>query len=999
MQRRLLLSAYLFICTGCLAQLTGSGGQYPFVHYTPKDGLVNSRVRKAYQDSKGRMYFLTFGGLSVYDGARFKNYTMQNGLLTDLVNDVLEVGEDSLLVAVNGCGLNVLVHGQMKKLTLAGNVCPIINQFLKSNDGYIYATTDDGLYKLSSEGLQKIAVVIPPQKKAAVYLGVIVEYKDFFVFTTNDLRHYQGLFLYNKKTNTLTDFLPGLFIYSLKKDYTGVIWVGTDKTIAILDTLAIDKGKLELRKPYSYGANPKPFETGQINFNRDNELLIASGIKGITRYHKDGTRLYIASPEFSTTVVQNFFIDREGVIWICHDGNGVYKLSNTQLQSAVSYSYERRAGITMIRADSPDTCWVLTKNNQLLLRTSFGDKKFVIKSPVSAYTLFYNNNYLYAASAKQLFIAPMSAGSEKIIRFRQILSLPDTTLFGGRFVSDPYGNTILFEYRNICVFQNDKLLFRYPISSYDLIEGMYIARNNKLWLVSRGTGLHIFSLHPENPSRYLQKEHHFIKEFEGASPRWITVDKDERLWVGTRYHGLMAFEYKKNQLRKLYHFQTHTGLTDNFVTSLACDGNNNIIVGTQTGLDRLIKVQEGYRTENVTKSNNVFAYINYVWTDAGNNAFAWTNSGAVFRVEPAQTTIRAAEPQLLIEEIKVNGKVVPAVNSSLRLHHLQRNITFSVTAPSFIDEKQIKYSYLLTGGGNIKWSDTTAAADINLLNLSPGNYRLQVKAFFPSTGYSSKETAFSFTILPPWWKTWWFRIGIGIAGIGALISSIRFYYGRKLEKQKVILEKQQVVEKERTRIATDMHDDLGAGLSKIRFLSETVQRNISEEAHQPTLQNIASSSVELVDKFNEIIWAMNEKNNSLEDLLYYMRNYTAKYCEENNLVYSISIPGQIPSLIISGEMRRHIFLTVKESLHNVVKHAGAKNVQLRVELDTYITISIQDDGKGFAVAEMKNAGNGLRNMEQRMKNVNGKLVIVRGDSFSEKKAGTLVKIVVPFPAD
>src|SRR5882757_3376417 len=109
MQKKFLLLACFFICVNCLAQ------QYPFVHYTPKDGLVNSRVRKAYQDSKGRMYFITFGGLSVYDGARFKNYTRQNGLLFDLVNDVLEVGDDSLLIAVNTGGLNVLVHSEMKK--------------------------------------------------------------------------------------------------------------------------------------------------------------------------------------------------------------------------------------------------------------------------------------------------------------------------------------------------------------------------------------------------------------------------------------------------------------------------------------------------------------------------------------------------------------------------------------------------------------------------------------------------------------------------------------------------------------------------------------------------------------------------------------------------------------------------------------------------------------------------------------------------------------------
>src|SRR5689334_12712404 len=138
MQKKVFLIACFFLCVNCLAQ------QYPFVHYTPKDGLVNSRVRKAYQDSKGRMYFITYGGLSVYDGARFRNYTTQNGLKTLLVNDVLEVGDDSLLVAPNDCGLNALVRGQMKTIRITGKYCPITNYFLKSEDGNIYCTADDG---------------------------------------------------------------------------------------------------------------------------------------------------------------------------------------------------------------------------------------------------------------------------------------------------------------------------------------------------------------------------------------------------------------------------------------------------------------------------------------------------------------------------------------------------------------------------------------------------------------------------------------------------------------------------------------------------------------------------------------------------------------------------------------------------------------------------------------------------------------------------------------
>src|SRR5437868_14755192 len=107
MRKKFFTFAYFFICIDCFAQ------QYPFVHYTPKDGLINSRVRKTYQDSKGRMYFLTFGGLSVYDGARFKNYTRKDGLSTDLINDILEITPDSFLIATNASPINALVRGNI----------------------------------------------------------------------------------------------------------------------------------------------------------------------------------------------------------------------------------------------------------------------------------------------------------------------------------------------------------------------------------------------------------------------------------------------------------------------------------------------------------------------------------------------------------------------------------------------------------------------------------------------------------------------------------------------------------------------------------------------------------------------------------------------------------------------------------------------------------------------------------------------------------------------
>ena len=174
--RRYILFAFVFFCQSLIAQ------EYPFIQYTPKDGLVNSRVRKVYQDSKGRLYFLTFGELSVYDGARFKNYTKQTGLVVDMVNDILEIGNDSILVATNINRLNILVGGQMKLFSTTDNFCPVVNQFLKSEDGNTYVTADQGLYILRRNKFEKLDFPMRVHENWAPFLGAMTEWKD--------LRHY-----------------------------------------------------------------------------------------------------------------------------------------------------------------------------------------------------------------------------------------------------------------------------------------------------------------------------------------------------------------------------------------------------------------------------------------------------------------------------------------------------------------------------------------------------------------------------------------------------------------------------------------------------------------------------------------------------------------------------------------------------------------------------------------------------------------------------------------
>lgn len=207
-----------------------------------------------------------------------------------------------------------------------------------------------------------------------------------------------------------------------------------------------------------------------------------------------------------------------------------------------------------------------------------------------------------------------------------------------------------------------------------------------------------------------------------------------------------------------------------------------------------------------------------------------------------------------------------------------------------------------------------------------------------------------------------------------------------IKMQKIILEKQTALENERTRIAADMHDDLGSGLTKINYLSQMALAN--NENHD-NLNKIHKTSSELVENMSEIIWAMKEENNSLEDLITYIKMYTADYLETNELECKISIPDIFNSIVVKGNIRRNIFLSVKEALHNIVKHAHAKKVEIIIILDENFEIVIQDDGIGFEEHLIKPGhGNGINNMKKRIKSINGITKI----NFDK---GTKIEFIIP----
>lgn len=243
---------------------------------------------------------------------------------------------------------------------------------------------------------------------------------------------------------------------------------------------------------------------------------------------------------------------------------------------------------------------------------------------------------------------------------------------------------------------------------------------------------------------------------------------------------------------------------------------------------------------------------------------------------------------------------------------------------------------------------------------------------------------------------WVFSIGLIALLLIVLLLIRNFRQKQRLATQTLLavkreeeLQRIKAIEKERTRIATDMHDDLGAGLSRIKFLSETI--GIKKQKEQPFEEDvirIREYSHEMINKMGEIVWALNEKNDSLNDLLSFTRVYAIEYLTQNGIGCQVLMSPTIDDRFLSGEFRRNIFLSVKELLHNVVKHAAAKNVTIKFELTNRLHIWLEDDGCGFDPGNIRPFSNGINNVHKRMKEING--------SFQMKSnEGTQVHLSIP----
>jgi len=214
---------------------------------------------------------------------------------------------------------------------------------------------------------------------------------------------------------------------------------------------------------------------------------------------------------------------------------------------------------------------------------------------------------------------------------------------------------------------------------------------------------------------------------------------------------------------------------------------------------------------------------------------------------------------------------------------------------------------------------------------------------------------------------------------------------QQYEKEIAVYKAQQ---EERQRISADMHDELGSGMTAIRLMSAIARSKMKENTPEE-IEKISRSADDVLNNMNAIIWSMNNSNDSLDNLVAYIRLWSVEYFENTPITSKVSTPDQIPARELTGEKRRNIFLCVKETLNNVLKHSGASEVDIEIQADDKLLIRISDNGKGIDKENLRQFGNGLKNIARRMESIEGTFSIGRKDSLIENRNGTITTLTLP----
>ncbi len=997
---------------------------YNFKHLNVQNGLTQNIVYHFLQDSRGYMWVGTHNGLSLYDGIKVINFVHDDQNSKSIARNFISgIAEDSSgqVWASNENGIerynrsdNSFSHFGVDKPDGRKNYtyCQLLG-FASANELWFLETEERTINFLDTKTGKTTFISGLDATNAQFYKA---SGQTIHIWSSYDKGTIHQVYKNKKLIKEQAYFsgkgeginAPGLVISHVFQQNDSVVWLSANEGLVKLNPLNNEY------RVYNKWRNQDVNEIRYVTFSPSGQLWVATGGTGIYAFDVATTQFIYnfrnnkldAFSICSDNIVSLYF-DRVGNIWCGSYGNGS---SYAHTENLFFENHLSKADVQSWKSNSNNISWLdLDPNNDLwcILSEASGfwkfDKEFRLKmhkmpllenrAPFDGYLkkfLFDNNNNIWCGTNKGLYKYSIATNIMRPVHYeflsdevqgsrwiKGMIWLNDSSMvfstYAGLYhVTNLSGNPVikpinflqpgayigfetLFQDKNSLIYIksiNDSLYVLKPIDNgkdYVLFKSLHLMPDVNSYFSEKGDSIIYIAT---NFGLYRINNNNFHLARETCDDKLLLRDirsvfkKDNKLWIfGEK--GLYVFDEKSRQGRT---YTVEDGLPSNeFSFSSLVFKADQCVVGTANGL------------------------VSF---------FPGRLQGTVYPPGAQLTGIYIND---ILHAATPNSNEMKKINLSFR----QNTFSFDFSTIAFQHISDCSFEYKLDGYDD-DWIEGGAAHYTRYSKIPPGGYTFNIRVIDPLGKVSPFTKTLEIQIAKAYWQTNLFRacVLLVIAAIGWLL--LRWYFTFKIRKQKREFERQQLIEKERTRIATDMHDDLGAGLSRIRFLSQSIlNKKLGDETVSAELKKITSFSDEMSEKMGEIVWALNERNDTLADLVAYTRSYAMEYLANHNIECEANTPMHLPGTFITGEMRRDIFLSVKECLHNIVKHAGATKVCFSVELKEMMKIVVHDNGKGIDWNDQRAFSNGIQNIKKRMKEINGEVVFLNDH-------GTKVTLTIPF---
>jgi two-component sensor histidine kinase len=434
------------------------------------------------------------------------------------------------------------------------------------------------------------------------------------------------------------------------------------------------------------------------------------------------------------------------------------------------------------------------------------------------------------------------------------------------------------------------------------------------------------------------------------------------LYIGTINNGLFVFNGVS-----IKQISVKQGLLSSTIFKLKPVNNHLWIIGS--GPLQLLDLRSLQFINHYDLPSRKDAQVTDV-EEIGSTAYLTTLTGLLSY--PLNKSIRKQPPLNYLLGVKINNTNISKDNIDI-LPYSQNNLSLRIGVPSFNYANDIYIKYYLSNGADSTWQVTEPGERlINFPSLAPGEYTFKAIAIDPKADLNGQVVTYKFNISPPWWRRIWVRILVVISLLGLFNYFIISYYLNKISFQRAFYAEQDSVRLERQRISSEIHDDIGSGLFAIHLYADLASKKRQDVKEIGEINTMVS---EIADKIREIIWSTNIENDNLENLLYYIQFQITKLFEHSGIKLRTSIPDIIVDAAISSQVRRDIYLVIKELAHNSIKHSEAQNVEVAITIDKhFLTMCIQDDGIGFDQEKVQIDSMGLENIQLRIKRLKGSLI-------------------------